>query len=573
VVVSNPKLITQLGPAADLNRARYTRYHWIDDPAPDAILILVPGFEGGAGDFKILAENLLVRARARNDQIVELWGFDRRTNQLEDTLGLDIAEDLLDPVVALDWLFGAELGLPLHPVLSSGPARRAVFYNTSNDIPFLANWTPLVFSRDIDAVVAAAHAAVGNGNVFLGGHSAGTGFTARYAATDFDLIGGGPADPGYAKLRGLVLLEGGGGSTGGTPPSSDTLDRIEAKFDGGLFGAVRDQAPRCVDGLTACTVATEAADCATFTNTKCTPNVSAYSVFSGLLNPKILAAVEPAALQGVSDPDGGQILLQVDFGSGTAISAVPELATLAALPQATVFGGIGAFIDDDGAIASLASFVSTSVGAAIPGPPLQTWQDVTEGAPPAAAVPNNGPAPTTPPTPPANAIWGQEKEVTDFSRMLGTFYAGGTNFTDWYYPSAGLSVTSGLPSLDSSALSLDPPSGRGRRDIKNLTQAAAIDIPVIAFGGSNGLAEIPADFLAFAQSIAPCAAPSCDGSTPRVVDPSLPNTAFPTYGDVDGGFEVHMNEGFAHVDVLTAEDNTDNNVVAPLAEFLLRNSQ
>jgi pimeloyl-ACP methyl ester carboxylesterase len=97
----------------------------------------------------------------------------------------------------------------------------------------MAGWTNLVFSRDIDAVVAAARAAAVNQNVFLGGHSAGTGFTARYAATDFNLSGIGPADPGYAKLRGLVLLEGGGGSTGGAPLTNDTLDRI-GKFDGAL---------------------------------------------------------------------------------------------------------------------------------------------------------------------------------------------------------------------------------------------------------------------------------------------------------------------------------------------------
>ena len=120
----------------------------------------------------------------------------------------------------------------------------------------MANWTYLVFSQDIDAVVEAARAAAANQNVFLGGHSAGTGFTARYASTDFDLSGAGPAEPGYAKLRGLVLLDGGGGSTG-APLTDDELDRIEDKADGGLFYAVRDNGPRCVDG-TACTVATDA---------------------------------------------------------------------------------------------------------------------------------------------------------------------------------------------------------------------------------------------------------------------------------------------------------------------------
>src|SRR5207245_4557973 len=123
---------------------------------------------------------------------------------------------------------------------------------------FLRGRPGLSSSRDSAAVVQAAAAAVRNHNVFLGGPSAGTGFTARYAATDFDLIGAGPPAPGYAKLRGLVLLEGPGASTAGPPLTADTLDRIIAKFDGGLYGAVRDNAGRCVDGTTACTMADEA---------------------------------------------------------------------------------------------------------------------------------------------------------------------------------------------------------------------------------------------------------------------------------------------------------------------------
>src|SRR6185369_4470337 len=171
----------------------------------------------------------------------------------------------------VDWLFGAELGIPLDPVLAAGPNRRAEFY-VSTDVPFIANWTPLVFARDIDAVVTAADAAVVNHNVFLGGHSMGTTFTARYASTDFDLTGAGPPQPGYAKLRGLVLLEGAGGTTAGNPLSADTLDRIEAAFDGGLYGAVKDpsSAGRCVDGTTACTIANEATTCSGQLPPKCT---------------------------------------------------------------------------------------------------------------------------------------------------------------------------------------------------------------------------------------------------------------------------------------------------------------
>ena len=588
-----PKLVTQFGSSdVNLNNARFTRFRLSPTTTePDAILILVPGFEGGGNDFKILAENLLPRVFNDEGKVLEVWAYDRRSNQLEDTLGLDIAEALGDAQVGLDWLFGGELTLPLSPPLAAGPNRRAQFHDAQAETAFIANWTPLMFSRDIDAIVEKARTVAKNGNVYLGGHSAGTGFAARYAATDFNLTGSGPAEPGYAKLRGLVLLEGPGGSTGQTF-TSDTLDRIEAKFDGGLFGAVRDNAGRCVDGTTACTLANEATACSGQTPPKCTLATTAYAA-SAILNARILAAVEPPAIQGLSDPDTGQIILQVDQGSpgNNAVAKVPDLAPLAFLPQATVYGGIGSFIDDDGAIASLASFVATSVGAT--GPvvgPLTTWLDFDEGPFPPAAVPDNGPAPTTLP----GAVWGQEKEVTRFDRMLTTFYEGHSNFVDWYYPSSGLGVTSvsGVCTtgtctvgnvgascstnanctqsinLDSTELSVT----RGRRDIENLTQAANINIPIIGFGGSNGLAPVPGRFTPLAQSIGPCTAPSCSGA-PRVVDALTPNPAFPTFGNVAGGFEVYISEGFAHVDVLTAEDDSNNNVLGPLTDFIGRNAQ
>jgi pimeloyl-ACP methyl ester carboxylesterase len=593
VVVTTPKLLAQHGAGADLNNARYTR-HYLAGPTqqPEAILILVPGFEGGAGDFAPLAESAIVRAR-EGGLVLEVWAFDRRSNQLEDLEGLDIAEEFASPEIALDWLYGAELALPLHPLLVSGPNRRSVFYDTQGDVPFMAGWTNLVFSRDIDAVVTAARAAAVNQNVFLGGHSAGTGFTARYASTDFNLTGVGAPDPGYAKLRGLVLLEGGGGSTGGAPLTNDSLDRIEAKFDGGLFGAVRDNAPRCVDGTTPCTIAGEATDCAGQLPPKCTPPATAYAVVAGLLNPRILSAGEVTAIQSIVDPDGTQNIVRVDQGApgNNAVAKVPDRATLAVLPASTAFGGLGSFIDDDGAVASLASFVATSVGA--PGPVvggLLTWQTLDEGPFAPSIVPNNGPPPTALPA----ARWGQEKEVTRLDRMARTFYEGGTNFTDLYYPNAGPSTTSapGVCSggtcsagnvgascttdaqcaqsvnLDSSALSI----GRGRRDIENLTQAGAIDIPVLAVGGTNGLTPVPGSFTAFGSSIGVCNAPSCDG-TPRIIDAALPNPAFPTVGGVAGGFEVVLAEGFAHVDVTTAEDGPDNPIPAALVDFLNRNVQ
>jgi hypothetical protein len=206
---------------------------------------------------------------------------------------------------------------------------------------------------------------------------------------------------------------------------------------------------------------------------------------------------------------------------------------------------------------------------------LTTWLDISEAAsfPPCPGLtcvtPDNGGVPDALPA----ETWGVEREPIDMARFVPSLYRGGTNFTDWYYPSSGLGVTQGLPSLDTSALSADPPVGRGRRDIDNAVLGGAIDVPVIGLGGSNGLTPVPASFLPFASSVASCAASSCDGTTPRVVDPAMPNPAFPTYGGVAGGFEVHISEGYAHVDPIAAEDGPHNQVIAPIADFLARNSE
>jgi len=600
-LVGSANLVTQFGGTGfSLNNAQYTRWRLNELATPDAILIVIAGFGGGVNNYKVLAENLIWRVQQDHGLVLEVWGFHRRTNQLEDRIGVLVSQLANDPLIALDWYYGTELGLTLHPVLAGTVNRRAFFHNTSSDVPFLANWTSHVFSQDIDAVVDAALAVASNGNVFLAGHSAGTGFVARYAATDFDATGLGPVDAGYAKLRGLVLLEGGGGSTAGAPLSEDSLDRIEAKFDGGLFAAVRNADGRCVDGATACSVATEAVDCMGQTPAVCTPAVSAYSAIAGL-SPRVVAAAEPSAVQGRSDRDTGQVIIQVDQGApgNNAVTVVPDLVLLgASLPDSTVDGLFGQFLDDDGLTATfLSPAVATSLGG--PGPVvggLQTWQDITEG--PLPAEPNLGPAPTALPAP----RWGQELEISRVDRLRETFIADGANASDWYYATSGLSTTSvsgvcggggtciagdvgasctsngecsQFISLDSTQLSADAPTGRGRRDIVNLTQAGNIDIPVICFGGSNGLTPVPGVYTAFGQSLGVCTAPSCTGVA-RVFAPNFPNPAFPLFdlnNGLDAGFEVHISEGYAHNDIISAEDDATNHVVGPLSDFIARNAQ
>lgn len=580
VVVTNEKMLRQFGSTEiNFNQARYTRYFLSDSDGtqPDGIVVLVPGFEGGASEFAVLAENLLRRAAAQTNLVLEVWAIDRRSNHLEDTVGLDIAEELKDPLVGLDFLFGEALGLELSPALVDGPNRRVEFYNSNTDTAFMAQWTTLVHSQDIDAVVEAARAVARDGNVFLGGHSAGTGYTTNYAATDFNLKGGEP-EPGYKKLRGLILLEGGGASLASEPPDEATLDLIEARFDGGLYTAVRDRALRCRDGVTACSLETAAVDCAALEDTRCA-EIRAYSEVPGLLSTQLFGAAEVVAIDAaVNDQSVLSILLQDQNGieGNNAVTRVSELNILLALLGTTPASSItllGKFLDDDGPAAAVASFLATSLG--FDGPVVDgmaTWLDKNDTLPPAALV-DNGPAPESFENIRDIGVWGTEVEPTDLEGGVAPlFYRGATNFLDWYYPSSGLSVTAGL-GLDTTALSAPPPVGRGRSDIENRTQATNVDIPVIAFGGSNGLTRVPAVWLGYADSMAVCAAPSCDGTTSRVPDRSSPSDAFPTFGNVAGGFEVYISEGYSHVDIVTAVDDQTNNVIGPLLDFINRNVQ
>jgi cysteine-rich repeat protein len=557
----------------DLNNAAYVRYRAFGAGDPEAVLVLVPGFAGGAHSLKIVAETMVTKAAAEGGPVLEVWAFDRRTDQLEDDFGGILAETTDDPRLALDWYFGAELGLTLDPQLP----RRAVFHDDA-DVAFIANFTYNVFIHDIDAVIDAAAALPGSPAVFLGGHSLGTLFSARYAATDLDA--GAPVVAGHDKVAGLVLFEGGGDSLPTGPPSSDALDTVIAKADGGLYHAIRSGAASCWDG-TPCPGGH--ADCASrplavgaVTN-KCVPPVDAFA--GGVISPEIHAVGDAVTLQARRHPDSWSIA-QLDFGSGTAIENVPGLSLLDALPSSSAEASVGFFLDDDfspevsfqasmgfssnGPNTDLGSFYLAGVA---PNDPFRYWSDIDMPMPAAALIDHGVPTD-------AFDLNGIEKEVSPLGNVLTMVRTGDRNIGDWYFPSAGLGVTAELlvgvggftGGLDSSELSV----GRGRPDIENLTEGANIDIPIICFGGSNGISPTPGAFLPFAESIATCTSPSCDGSTARIVA-SDPIT--PVYGGVAGGFEAYISEGYAHIDVVSAEDDpVHNDVYAPLLAFLDRNT-
>ena len=63
----------------------------------DAILVLIPGFMGGANSFDYIGRQLVSMAEAEGVGSLEVWAVDRRTNCLEDLTGMNAAEAAVTP--------------------------------------------------------------------------------------------------------------------------------------------------------------------------------------------------------------------------------------------------------------------------------------------------------------------------------------------------------------------------------------------------------------------------------------------------------------------------------------------
>jgi len=86
VVVTNPKLIEQFGGGGfSLNNSLYTRFRAAGpEQTPDAIVIFNAGFGGDTNNAKMLIEDLIPKVFADHGLLLEVWGYHRRSNQLED---------------------------------------------------------------------------------------------------------------------------------------------------------------------------------------------------------------------------------------------------------------------------------------------------------------------------------------------------------------------------------------------------------------------------------------------------------------------------------------------------------
>jgi pimeloyl-ACP methyl ester carboxylesterase len=171
----------------EFNNAVYLRYFSASGSKPRAIMVLMPGFLGGAQNFDRLARGIV-----SSDPSLEVWAIDRRSNLLEDHSRLLEAYQRRDPSIAWRY-FVRDAGT------SNG-------FQSRQDTAFMGYWGLKVHLEDLRAMILKAQKTAPK--VFLGGHSLGASLVGLYAGWDFAGV------PGYKNLDGLVMLDGVPGGTG-----------------------------------------------------------------------------------------------------------------------------------------------------------------------------------------------------------------------------------------------------------------------------------------------------------------------------------------------------------------------
>lgn len=205
-----------------LNAVQVVRYR-VDTggaaPRPArAIIVLVPGFLGGAGSFDALARAIVRRSTA--DAPLEAWAVDRRANLLEDRAGLEAALAAQDANLVGGYYFDGQ-------AVDGGTFPGFV---SQADVPFASEWGVASTMADLRAVLERVPAAERKGRVVLAGHSLGASLAAQYAAWDLDGVAG------HEELAGLVLVDGVTGEEGA--PLALTRDEYETTgVQGGVMGS------------------------------------------------------------------------------------------------------------------------------------------------------------------------------------------------------------------------------------------------------------------------------------------------------------------------------------------------
>ena len=207
----------------ELAKSRVVRYRVDSDPPKPAraIVVLMPGFLGGAGSLDGIARALVRRSTA--DAPIEVWAVDRRSNLLEDHHGSQVAAFRQDAELAHGYyLDGATI-----------EGKTFAGFREQSDLPYESEWGIPTTIGDLRNVISIVPATERRGRVVLLGHSLGAVIVEEYAAWDFD------GTAGYSELAGLALVDGVSGAEGDTaPPRPQGKYELGGDMAPGGFGTV-----------------------------------------------------------------------------------------------------------------------------------------------------------------------------------------------------------------------------------------------------------------------------------------------------------------------------------------------
>jgi hypothetical protein len=186
-------------PAA-CDRLGYLRFRSAQGPSDPtqaaAIFVAQPGIFEGAGAFDQLARDVIRMAAAGGRQ-VEFWALDRRSNCLEDHVGVQAAARAHDPQVAIDYYY------------NGGTVDGQTFpgFVKPQDARFLSTVGLGQTVRDEMTVISQLPPSVRQSKVLCGGHSLGGPITAAFASWDFDGNPATTADDGFNQCAGYFGLD------------------------------------------------------------------------------------------------------------------------------------------------------------------------------------------------------------------------------------------------------------------------------------------------------------------------------------------------------------------------------
>ncbi|NKY26200.1 hypothetical protein HGB38_08220 [Nocardia gamkensis] len=432
VVTLRIPLPESVGPhPAACDRLSYLRYRDAAGPArsaeADAVLVAQPGIFEGAGAFDSVARNT-VAAAAKQGRHLEFWALDRRSNCLEDHLGMRSGLASRDVHLAIDYYYrGADIdGRRFGGVVPNEQlgwlGRVGVAQTVQDQYDLLTAELPDPASR--------------KRKTLCGGHSLGGVLTGFFAEWDFGGVAGADQCAGYFALDSSIDTS--LSALNGVP---DIIDlsvggigsaAAEAALDGGVIPRVL-ALPAVINpetmnllgiaGLAAYLAPDTESDLATYVpsslNQEATYRVlvsrNVAAAATGSPSVRDFRITNAAALGAFLDANSQPLaLLQAGFGffdGGTVVDKdFPLPGDVAAVPALRGLTGM-LFGPDRKAIPDQ------------PNGPLYTWRDYDDPAVAAGAADRHG-VPFTDAT----------HEVTDIADLSRSLAAQPLDFTEWYFP-------------------------------------------------------------------------------------------------------------------------------------------